>query len=408
MIALPFKAVRPRPEFVAEVNVPPYDVVSHEEAVAFVQDKPRSFFHVTRADVDMPGYDEHDQQVYYRARENFEKMLSEGTLTEDQEPRYYVYSQTWRGETRTGVFVSVSVDEYENNLIKKHELTRPDKEEDRTKLLLTLEFNIGPVFMLFQDQPGYQELVGQVTTEQPVFAFTDENKVENRLWVCPERLQADFQAFFTRLDAFYIADGHHRAAAAANGRRILREKNTSHTGKEDYNFFMAVVFPASSLRILSYNRLVHSLPFESEKDFLIQVGRNFQVDTTEAWEPARKGEILVFLKSGRYVITPRPGSYDTTDPVKNLDVSILQDNLLDPILHIHDVRTSRNISFVGGIKGSAALDARVQSGQAAVGFALYPVDIQELIAISDQGQIMPPKSTWFEPKLRSGLCIHRI
>ncbi len=408
MIALPFKAIRPRPEFAAEVNVPPYDVVSHEEAVAFVKDKPRSFFHVTRADVDMPGHDEHAQEVYDKARENFEKMMSEGTLLADNDAHYYIYAQTWKGHTRVGVFTSLSVDEYDNNKIKKHELTRPDKEEDRTKLLLTLEFNIGPVFMLFKDQDGYNELIDAVMKTESVYHFTDENEVENRLWVSPVEMNSRFEEYFKKVDAFYIADGHHRAAAASNGRKKLKEKNPGHTGKEDYNFFMAVLFPASSLRILSYNRLVHTLPYESEKDFLKQVSHHFQVDTTQEWEPSRKGEILIFLKSGRYLISPLPGSYNSKDPVKSLDVSILQENLLDPILKINDVRTSKNISFIGGIKGTKILEEKVRSGEAAVAFALYPVDIQELIAISDNNQIMPPKSTWFEPKLRSGLCIHRI
>ncbi len=408
VIALPFKAVRPDPQYIEKVNVPPYDVVNAEDVARFTKDNPFSFFHVTRADVEMPGYDEHGDEVYARARENFDKLLQDKILLEDEEAHYFVYSQTWKGKTRVGIITSVAVDEYENNTIKKHELTRPDKEEDRTKLLLTLEFNPGPVFMLFKDQPGYEAIVNEVMKEAPTYAFTDENSVENKVWPTHSRHNTALKAYFEKMDAFYIADGHHRAAAAANGRSILKAKNPSHTGKEDYNYFMAVLFPASQLSILSYNRVVIDLGFESEKDFLKQVSKSFEVDVTKKYEPDHKGEIIVFLQSGRYALTPHADSYDTHDAVASLDVSVLQKNLLEPILKIEDIRTSKNIAFVGGIKGPQALEKMVEEGKAQVGFALYPVDINDLIRISDENKIMPPKSTWFEPKLRSGIAVHRI
>ena len=408
MICLPFKGIRPTADKIEKVNVPPYDVVTREEAAKFAQNNPDTFFHVTRADIDKPDLDEHDPEVYEVARQNLEKLIQSGTLVRDQEKHYYIYRQNWRGTTRTGLFATMSVDEYDNGRIKKHELTRPDKENDRTTLLTTVKANTGPVFLLFKDSPGFDTIVEKITEETPLYHFTDENGVENIVWKTDQASNSALQDYFEKIDNFYIADGHHRAASAARAREYYRKQNPAHTGNEAYNYFLAVVFPASSLRIIAYNRAVLSLNGMDNDTFLDKISQFFDVAKTESDAPSKKGEIILMLPDGNRLLTPKAGVVNSADIVASLDVAVLQKYVFESILDIKDIRTSENVGFVGGINSTKRLREMLSTGTAAAAFSLYPVDIRDLIRVSDENKIMPPKSTWFEPKLRSGILIHAL
>lgn len=405
MTVKPFQGVRPEPKYAPIFNTPPYDVVERADVLKAVEKNALSFFHVTRADALLPVEQEHAQEAYQKALSNFQKFLTDGILFQDKTDCYYILSQTWQGRTQTGIYAAVSCQEYDNNLIKKHELTRKDKEEDRTNHILTTRADTGPVFLTYNPIEDFCALTAGVYDTEPDYELTDENDVLNKLWIISDKaLVASIEAYFNRVPALYIADGHHRAASAVNVWK-KQGKPTSADNK-GCQYFLAVIFPSNELKILPYNRVVLDLNGLDEKALLEKVKEKFTVSADTSLESPKKGVLKMYMNGAIYSLVPNKGTYPENDPQGNLDVSILQNNLLSPLLGIDDPRTSKRIKFVGGIKGTAELKRLVDAKEAAAAFSLYPVSLEELMAITDRGQIMPPKSTWFEPKLRDGLVVY--
>ena len=406
----PFRALRPPREKVQEVAAVPYDVVNSEEARSLAAEKPFSFLHVSRPEIDMPaGQDLYADETYAKAAENFRKLVAECPLEEESEPSLYIYCLRMGGHVQTGVAASVSVDEYDRNLILKHEKTRPDKENDRTRHVLELRAQTGPVFLTYRPDRRIDALVEAETKNEPLYDFEAEDGVRHTVWRAGAGAQ--LARCFREVPLLYIADGHHRAASASRARARLRDENPNHTGEEEYNRFLAVVFPADQMQILPYNRVVKDLNGMSAEDFLSKVKERFDIDEgANPRGPGKRGHFHMYMGGGRWLgLTPTGSSVAAGgDPVSGLDVSVLQDNLLDPLLGIKDVRTDKRIDFVGGIRGTEELARLVDDGRAAVAFALHPTSIEDLISVSDAGRLMPPKSTWFEPKLRDGILIHTI
>jgi uncharacterized protein (DUF1015 family) len=406
----PFRALRPPAEKVAEVAAVPYDVVNTEEARALAEGNPLSFLHVSRPEIDLPeGTHIYADEVYERARANFEAMRGAGTLVEEAEPSLYVYRLRMGGHTQTGVAAAFSVDEYDSDLIKKHERTRPDKENDRTRHVLTLRAQTGPVFLTYRADRRVDALVEAETKREPLYDFEAPDGVRHTVWraAAPEQLAR----CFAEVPALYIADGHHRAASASRARAELKGKNPDHTGGEDYNRFLAVVFPDEQMQILPYHRVVKDLNGLGAEEFLGEVRHRFNVtDGAKREGPAEPGHWHMYLGGRWYGLTLRDDAARTLsdDPTTALDVSLLQNNLLDPVLGVADPRTDKRIDFVGGIRGTQELERLVDSGRAQVAFALYATSITDLLRVSDAGGVMPPKSTWFEPKLRDAILIHTI
>jgi uncharacterized protein (DUF1015 family) len=406
----PFRALRPPAEKVAEVAAVPYDVVNTEEARALASGNPASFLHVSRPEIDLPdGTNIYADEVYEKARENFEAMKSAGTLVEEDAPALYVYRLVMGGHTQVGVAAGFSVDEYDHDLIKKHERTRPDKENDRTRHILTTRAQTGPVFLTYRADRRIDALVEAETKREPLYDFEAPDGIRHTVWraAAPEQLAR----CFAEVPALYIADGHHRAASASRARAALRDENSAHTGQEEYNRFLAVVFPDEQMQILPYHRVVKDLNGRTPEEFLAAVRERF--DVTEGANPRGPGKPAhwhMYLAGKWYGLTLRGGDALTLsdDPTSSLDVSLLQDNLLAPVLGVTDPRTDKRIDFVGGIRGTQELERLVDEGRAAVAFALYPTSIEDLLRVSDAGGVMPPKSTWFEPKLRDGILIHTI
>ena len=405
----PFAALRPPVDLVEEVASPPYDVLNSAEAKAMAGEK--SLLHITKPEIDfdpMPG--EHDPAVYDRAVENFRAWQDRGWLRRDGKPCYYVYSQTMDGRTQYGLVLCAHTDDYACGIIKKHELTRKDKEDDRMVHVRIQSANIEPVFFAYRDDAELDAIVAAASSCEPEYSFTDENGFIHRFWVIDdEKACARITDIFTsRVDAFYVADGHHRTAAAARVGAERRAQNPSHDGSEEYNWFMAVCFPSSQLKILDYNRVVKDLNGKSDAEFLAALESDFVVEPagSEPLAPSALHNFSMYLSGRWYSLTARPGTYDDTDPIGVLDVTVLSRLVLDKLLGIKDLRTDKRIDFVGGIRGLGELSHRVDSGEMKVAFALYPVSMDQLTAIADSGMIMPPKTTWFEPKLRSGLAIH--
>lgn len=399
----PFPALRPQPGLVTEVASVPYDVVDTAEAAALAQGHPLSCLHVSRAEIDLPkGIDPHADAVYQKARANFEALQQQQTLLRESTPCLYLYRLKRGDHTQRGIVAGFHVEDYEQDLIKKHEKTRKDKEDDRTRHIGELRAHTGPVFLTYRDQPDVERLVATVERETPLYDFTAADGIAHTIWrvAQPQPLTDAFR----QVPVAYIADGHHRAASAVRVAKDLRAANPRPTGQEEYNWFQAVIFPASQLAILPYNRCVRDLNGLTESDFLKAVRARFQVTEPAAPSPAAPGQISLYL--GRRWYGLRFNGPAPADPVSALDVSLLQNHLLDPILGIRDPRTDQRIDFVGGIRGTAELEKRVAGGQAAVAFSMFPTTVDQLMAIADAGQIMPPKSTWFEPKLRDGLLIH--
>ena len=406
----PFAALRPPVDLVTKVSAPPYDVLNSEEAKAMAG--PESLLHITKPEIDFdPMLPDHDDRVYAKAVENFALWQKRGWLVRDPKPCYYVYSQRMGERTQYGLVLCCHTDDYANGLIKKHELTRKDKEDDRMKHVDIQSANIEPVFFSFRDNASLAAIVASKTSETPVYSFVDENGFGHEFWVIDdERTVADITRIFTtEVEAFYVADGHHRTAAAARVGAERRAHNPAHDGTEEYNYFMAVAFPESQLKILDYNRVVKDLAGMSAQEFLKALETDFEVSAACCEGPAVPSalhEFTMYLEGRWYVLKTRPGRYDDSDPIGVLDVSVLSNLVLDKLLGIKDLRTDKRIDFVGGIRGLKALSDRVDSGEMKVAFALYPVSMKQLIDIADSGNIMPPKTTWFEPKLRSGLAIH--
>ncbi len=400
-----FQGLRPAGKFVEQVACVPYDVVDTKEALALAEGNPFSLLHVDRAEIDLPPEtDIHSEEVYQKARANFQKLQEDGVLVREPEPCVYLYRQRMGAHSQTG-FVCVShIEDYENDLIKKHEKTRRDKEDDRTKLIDTISANTGPVFLTYRDEPAIDALVEQYQTAPPLFDFIAPDGIEHTLWRIPGG--QDLLKQFAEVPASYVADGHHRTASAARVGRQRREANPAHTGEENYNWFLTVLFPSSQLKILPYNRAAHDLNGHSREHFLAEVKKRFDVVEDANPAPNQPGRVSMYLTGKWYGLSWTPDS--DADPVGRLDVSLLQDRLLAPLLGIDDPRTSKRIEFVGGIRGTKELVKRCEEGRAAVAFSMYPTTVEQLMDIADAGQIMPPKSTWFEPKLRSGLFIHTL
>ena len=408
----PFKGIRPPKELIEKVASRPYDVLNSEEARAEAGDNEMSLYHIIKPEIDfVPGTDEHDDRVYDKAVENFRKFRDNGWLIQDPDEHYYIYAQTMDGRTQYGIVLAANVNDYVNGVIKKHELTRRDKEDDRMRHVKVNNANIEPVFLAFPDNVALQQIIDKVSAGTPEYDFTSDDGFGHHFWVVNDPAdEAVITAEFAAMPHLYIADGHHRSAAAA---RVGLEKaaaDASHTGDEEYNFFMAVAFPASHLRIIDYNRVVRDLNGLTPAEFLKALEKDFIVEDkgTEIYRPVALHNFSLYLDGRWYSLTAREGRYNDADPIGVLDVTISSDLILRDILGITDLRTDRRIDFVGGIRGLGELKARVDSGEMAVALALYPVSMKQLMDIADSGNIMPPKTTWFEPKLRSGLVIHSL
>jgi uncharacterized protein (DUF1015 family) len=408
----PFKGVRPPRELITEVASRPYDVLNSEEARAEAEGNPKSLYHIIKPEIDFePGTDEHDPRVYDKAVSNFKAFQEKGWLVQDQKEHYYIYAQTMNGRTQYGIVIAANVDDYLNGNIKKHELTRRDKEEDRMKHVRINNANIEPVFFAFPDNPVLEKIIRDVTSGEPEYDFTAPDGFGHHFWVIDD--DATIKAIteeFAKIPSLYIADGHHRTAAAALVGAEKAKQNPNHTGNEEYNYFLAVAFPASHLKIIDYNRVVKDLNGLTASEFLERLEKNFIVQDMGdvIYHPAHLHNFSLYLEGTWYSLSARPGTYDDSDPIGVLDVTISSDLILRDILGIKDLRTDKRIDFVGGIRGLGELKRRVDSGEMAMALALYPVSMEQLINIADTGNIMPPKTTWFEPKLRSGLVIHKL
>ena len=409
----PFKGLRPPRELVEQVESRPYDVLDSDEARAEAGNNEKSLYHIIKPEIDFPvGTSEYDARVYERAAENFAKFQREGWLVQDADDHYYVYAQTMNGHTQYGIVVGAAVDDYLNGVILKHELTRRDKEEDRMKHVRVCDANIEPVFLAYPDDDVLDAVVARYTLQEPEYDFiAPVDGFRHQFWIIDK--EEDITAVterFALMPHLYIADGHHRTAAAALVGAEKAKANPAHTGTEEYNYLMAVCFPASQLTILDYNRVVKDLNGHSPAEFLTLLEKDFVVSPqgTEPYRPARLHEFSLYLKGEWYSLMLKPGLVDENDPIESLDVSISSKRILDEILGIKDLRSDKRIDFVGGLRGLGELKRRVDSGEMQMALALYPVSMQQIIRIADSGNIMPPKATWFEPKLRSGLVVHKL
>ena len=407
----PFAAIRPPKDLVTAVAAPPYDVLNSQEAKDMAGEK--SLLHITKPEIDFdPILEDHDPRVYDRAVKNFAEWQKRGWLKRDPKECYYVYSQTMGDRTQYGLVLCAHTDDYAAGIIKKHELTRKDKEDDRMVHVRIQNANIEPVFFAYKDNAELAAIVAKASAGKPEYDFIDENNFGHRFWPITDdaTIARITEIFTTQIDAFYVADGHHRTAAAARVGAEKRAQNPHHTGAEEYNFFMAVCFPGSELRILDYNRVVKDLNGLSPEEFKQALKTDFELADrgTEPYRPSKLHEFSMYLGGRWYSLLAKPGRYDDSDPIGVLDVTVLSNLVLDKLLAIKDLRTDKRIDFVGGIRGLEELSRRVDSGEMEVAFALYPVSMQQLMDIADSGAIMPPKTTWFEPKLRSGLAIHSL
>jgi len=409
----PFKGIRPQKELAAQVACLPYDVMNRSEAKGMAEGNPRSFLHVVRSEIDLPeSVSPYDPEVYLKARENLERFQEEGTLIQDDTPRFYIYRQLMNGRVQTGLVGCTAVDDYEADIIKKHEFTRPEKEVDRINNFDVTDANTEPIFLTYRKNDTINQLINDwIKFHMPEYNFTSEDGIQHIFWVIDsEAVNDEIHRVFQGIDYLYIADGHHRSASANKVAKKRREANPGHDGSEEFNFFMSVLFPDEDLFIMDYNRVVKDLNGLSTEAFLKGVGEKFQVTPWEGegpFKPMTKGTVGMYLQEKWYVLKAGEGIFDPSDPIDRLDVSILQKNLLGPLLGIEDPRTDKRIDFVGGIRGLEELERRVATDMK-VAFSMYPTTMEELLAIADAGVVMPPKSTWFEPKLRSGLFVHSL
>ena len=410
----PFKAVRPVPEKAAHIASLPYDVMDSDEARSEVAKYPLSFLHVEKPEVDLPlGTGLYDPAVYAKAKENLYAYIERGDMKQDAKPMFYIYKQVMDGRAQFGLVGLASVDEYMDGIIKKHELTRAEKEADRIKHVDICDAHSSPVFFTYRHNAEIDELVHRISgTTTAQYDFVTDDNIGHTLWlVDSEEDIATIGKVFGEMDYLYVADGHHRTASAAKVGLVRREQYPDYTGEEEFNYFMTVIFPDNQLKIFDYNRVVKDLNGNSTEEYMAKVAEKFEIRPIHEdgpYHPAKLHEFGMYIENTWYCLTPKTGTWNENDVVENLDVSILQRNLLHPILGIEDPRTDKRIDFIGGIRGLGELEKRVDSGREVVAFAMYPTSMDELIGIADAGQIMPPKSTWFEPKLRSGLFIHLL
>lgn len=408
-ILKPFKAVRPKAELVEKVASKPYDVLNSDEAREEVKGNDYSFLHVVKPEVDLdPSIDPYDNKVYQKAAENLKSFMDQGILIQEREEQLYCYEQEWKGHKQVGIAGCFSVDEYQASKIKKHEFTRRKKEDDRVNNITATNANTGPVFLTYRSVEEIDNLISENTQNEPLYNLTDEYGCRHRIFKVTNTLK--LLEAFKGVDSLYIADGHHRAASASRVRDAKKEVNPEHTGDEEYNFFLAVLFPHKQLKILDYNRIVKDLNGLSDKAFFDKIKENFEVaeEGDISYSPSTSKNFGLYINKKWYSLKAKEGTYDASDPVKSLDVAILQDNLLNPILGIEDPRTDERIDFIGGIRGLRELENKVNSGEWKCAFSMYPTLMEQLLDVADDDQTMPPKSTWFEPKLRSGLFVHLL
>ncbi len=402
----PFHALMPRPEDVAKVAAVPYDVVDTAEAAALAEGNALSFLRVSRPEIELEaGIDLHDDKVYAKAASNFQRLIEQAPLKLDEQANLYVYALTMNGRTQTGIAGTASAAEYDADIVKKHEKTRRDKEDDRARHVMELRSQTGPVFLTYRDDAAINAVVAEITKGEPFYAFTAVDGVEHKLWKCGDRSAELEKLFAQNVPCFYIADGHHRAASASRAAASCRNAETK--GDEEYNFFLAVAFPQSELAILAYNRAVKDLNGLTSAELMAKIGEKFEITATENPLPPESGTFCMLLDKAWYLLRPK-FDISALGVIESLDVSILQDNILAPLLGIDDPRTSKRIDFIGGIRGTKELERLANEGKAAVCFSMYPTTLDQLMNIADAGAIMPPKSSWFEPKLRDGLVCHNF
>ena len=412
-VVKPFRGLRPPREIVKDLSCLPYDVMNSEEAAEMAAGKKQSLLHITRSEIDLPpDTDVHSEAVYKKSAENFALWQKNGWLVRDKEPSFYIYAQTMKGITQYGIAGCASVDDYLNGTIKKHELTRPDKEQDRMTHIRTTDANVEPVFLTYPAVNEIDAIVKKIVKKKPEYDFVTEDGIGHHFWLIPDKETNDRieQLFAEKVPFTYVADGHHRTAAAALVGKEKRKINKSHKGSEEYNFFLAVHFPANQLRIIDYNRTIRDLNGLSNSELLALLEKSFEIREIgkRTFKPRKLHNFSMYLCGKWYSLTARKGTYNDNDPIGVLDVTILTEQVLIPVFDIQDLRRSKRIDFVGGIRGLGELKKRVDSGDMKVAFALYPVSMKQLITIADSGMFMPPKTTWFEPKLRSGLVIHLL
>ncbi|MBO8158321.1 DUF1015 family protein [Thermosyntropha sp.] len=411
-VVRPFRAIRPVKELASKVAALPYDVMDSDEAREMVKGNPYSFLHVDKAEIDLdPSIDLYDKRVYEKARDNLNRMIEEGIFIQDEKPYFYIYQQIMDGRVQTGLVACTSIDDYMNDIIKKHEHTRAEKEQDRINHVDYCDANTGPIFLTYRVKPEIDSIVKGWTKNEPLYDFVSEDGVAHKVWVIDDEETVNkLVELFKTVDYLYIADGHHRCASAVKVGKMRREANPGYTGEEEFNYFLSVIFPDIDLYIMDYNRVVKDLNGLSVEEFLNKISEKFKVEKAEKapYKPETKHTFGMYLEGQWYKLTAKEGIFNPDDPVDRLDVSILQNNLLAPVLGILDPRTDKRIDFVGGIRGLKELERRVNSGEMKVAFSMYPTTIDDLMDIADAGKVMPPKSTWFEPKLRSGIFIHKL
>lgn len=405
----PFKGLRPKKELAEKVASPPYDVINSKEAREMAKGDEHTFLHVVKPEIDLPeNISLYDDKVYAKGKENLDNFAKKEILIQDEKPCFYIYSQKMNDHIQYGLVAGASVEDYDANRIKKHEYTRKNKEEDRTKHVKTLNANTGPVFLTYKSNP-LDPIVKEITKNAPEYDFTSPDGIKHTLWVVNDDDKIkQIEEEFKKMDALYVADGHHRSASASNVAKIRKEANTNHTGDEEYNFFLSVIFPADQMYIMDYNRVIKDLNGMSKEQFIDKLKEDFDIEKTGVKKPKAKYEFGMYIGDEWYTLKAKEGSFDKNDPVKNLDVSILQENVLTKRLGITDPRTDNRIDFVGGIRGVEELERRCKEDGYVLAFSMYPTSIDDLMKVADSGNVMPPKSTWFEPKLRSGLITHLL
>ena len=416
-VVKPFKAVRPKKDLVGKIASPPYDVINSKEARKLAEGNPYSFLHVVKPEIDLSeNINLYDDAVYNKAKENLDKFIKEQWMLQDEKDCYYIYRQKMGEHVQIGIVAAASVDDYENDVIKKHEHTRKEKEDDRTKHVLTLNAQTGPVFLTYIAKNEIDAFINEfIEKNEPEYAFKSDDlvEVEHTFWVMKDDADIEkLKNYFEKIDYLYVADGHHRSAAATRARAIKRDQNPNHTGNEEYNFFLSVIFPHNQMYIMDYNRVVKDLNGYSKEEFMEKVKENFEIEEASKkgtpYHPEKNHHFGMYLDGVWYKLTAKADTFNENDPIERLDVAIMQNNLLHPVLGIGDPRTDKRIDFVGGIRGLNELENLVESGEYKVAFSMYPTSIEELMAVANAHKVMPPKSTWFEPKLRSGLAVHLL